>query len=118
MKVLLINPPVRKKMKAQEIPIGLGMIAAIAKQEGHQLAFLDLNVHRVSLQIAAQEIAIDDYDEGLGILYIRMGGGCHGCASSTVTLKLMITAALKDKFPGIESVEDATDHAAGQNPYY
>jgi len=63
-------------------------------------------------------LAIDDYDEGLGILYIRMGGGCHGCASSTVTLKLMITAALKDKFPGIESVEDATDHAAGQNPYY
>ena len=62
MKVLLINPPVRKKMQAQEIPIGLGMIAAIAKQEGHQLAFLDLNVHRVSLQIAAQEIAIDDYD--------------------------------------------------------
>ena len=63
MKVLLINPPVRKKMQAQEIPIGLAMIAAIAKQEGHQLAFLDLNAHRVSLQIAAQEIAIDDYDD-------------------------------------------------------
>ena len=62
MKVLLINPPVRKKMQPQEIPIGLGMIAAIAKQEGQEVAFLDLNAHRVSLQVAAQEIAIDDYD--------------------------------------------------------
>ena len=62
MKVLLINPPARKKMQPQEIPIGLGLIAAIAKQEGQQLSFLDLNVHRTSLQIAAQEIALDDYD--------------------------------------------------------
>ena len=62
MKVLLINPPVRKKMQPQEIPIGLAMIAAIARQENQQLAFLDLNAHRVSLQTAAQEIAIDDYD--------------------------------------------------------
>ena len=61
MKVLLINPPVRKKMQPQEIPIGLGMIAAIAKQEGQEVAFLDLNAHRVSLQVAAQEIEIDDY---------------------------------------------------------
>ena len=49
-------------MQPQEIPIGLGMIAAIAKQEGQEVAFLDLNAHRVSLQVAAQEIAIDDYD--------------------------------------------------------
>ena len=62
MKVLLINPPVRKKMQPEEIPIGLGMIAAIAKQEGQQLAFLDLNAHRVPLQTVAQEIMLDDYD--------------------------------------------------------
>tara|TARA_Y100000310_G_scaffold344488_1_gene457519 strand:+ start:975 stop:2519 length:1545 start_codon:yes stop_codon:yes gene_type:complete len=49
-------------MQPQEIPIGLGMIAAIAKQENQQLVFLDLNAHRVPLQTAAEEIAIDDYD--------------------------------------------------------
>ena len=62
MKVLLVNPPVRKKFQPQEIPIGLGLIAAIAQQENQQLAFLDLNVHRPSLQMTAQEIAVDDYD--------------------------------------------------------
>ncbi|MBK26149.1 MAG: hypothetical protein CME70_19280 [Halobacteriovorax sp.] len=61
---------------------------------------------------------IHSYDEESGILYVTMGGGCQGCASSTITLKLMITHALTTEFPGLESVEDATDHSQGINPYY
>ena len=45
-------------MLPQEIPVGLSMIAAVTKQENHNIAFLDLNAHRVSLQIATDEIAI------------------------------------------------------------
>ena len=62
MKVLLINPPVRQRQGPQDIPVGLAMIASITKQEGHQIAFLDLNANRVPLQAAANEIMIDDYD--------------------------------------------------------
>lgn len=61
---------------------------------------------------------IQDYDESTGVLGIMMGGGCQGCASATVTLKLMITHAIQEEFPGISEVVDATDHALGQNPYY
>ena len=49
-------------MHPQEIPIGLGMIASVTRNEGHKIAFLDLNAHRIPLQVAAQEIMIDDYD--------------------------------------------------------
>ena len=62
MKVLLINPPVRQRQEPSDIPIGLGNIAAITRDEGHHIAFLDLNANRVPLQVAADEIAIDDYD--------------------------------------------------------
>ncbi len=62
MKVLLINPPVRQSQTPQDIPVGLAMIASVTKEEGHQVAFLDLNANRVPLQIAAEEIMIDDYD--------------------------------------------------------
>lgn len=62
MKILLINPPVRQQIAPGDIPYGLGIIAAIAEEEGHQVAFLDLNAHRVSLQEAAEEITIDDYE--------------------------------------------------------
>ena len=52
----------RQRQTPQDIPVGLAMIAAVTKQEGHQIAFLDLNANRVPLQVAADEIAIDDYD--------------------------------------------------------
>jgi anaerobic magnesium-protoporphyrin IX monomethyl ester cyclase len=62
LKVLLINPPVRQRSVPQDIPYGLGIIATITENEGHQISFLDLNANRVPLQTAANEIAIDDYD--------------------------------------------------------
>ena len=62
MKILLINPPVRQRQLPSDIPIGLANIAAITKKEGHNIAFLDLNANRVPLQVAANEIMIDDYD--------------------------------------------------------
>ena len=62
MKVLLINPPVRQRQTPQDIPEGLAMIASVTKQEGHKIAFLDLNANRVPLQVAAEEIMTDDYD--------------------------------------------------------
>ena len=62
MKVLLINPPVRQSQTPQDIPVGLAMIASVTKEAGHKVAFLDLNANRVPLQVAAEEIMIDDYD--------------------------------------------------------
>ncbi|MCB0977890.1 MAG: NifU family protein [Acidimicrobiales bacterium] len=50
--------------------------------------------------------------------YIFMGGGCQGCAVSSITLKSGIERTLKDQIPEILEVVDVTDHAAGTNPYY
>ncbi|MCC6226787.1 MAG: NifU family protein [Microthrixaceae bacterium] len=50
--------------------------------------------------------------------YILMGGGCHGCAVSSITLRSGIERTLKDKIPEILEVVDVTDHASGTNPYY
>lgn len=50
--------------------------------------------------------------------YILMGGGCQGCAVSSITLKSGIERALKDQIPEILEVVDVTDHASGTNPYY
>lgn len=62
MKVLFIHPPVRLKGGPEDIPFGLAMLASIAEEEGQQVAFLDLNANRVPLQIAGEEIALDNYD--------------------------------------------------------
>jgi Fe/S biogenesis protein NfuA len=49
---------------------------------------------------------------------LEFGGGCQGCSQSNVTLKDGIEKTLKEYFPEINNVIDATDHATGENPYY
>ncbi len=50
--------------------------------------------------------------------YITMGGGCQGCAASTVTLRQGIEGSFRNAVPLLGAVLDETDHAAGTNPYF
>lgn len=52
------------------------------------------------------------------VVYIQVGGGCQGCGMVDVTLKQGVEVMIKEAVPEIEAVVDATDHAAGTNPYY
>ena len=51
-------------------------------------------------------------------VYLQMGGGCQGCGAADITLKSGIERLIKEEIPEIEEVLDATDHSAGENPYY
>ncbi len=51
-------------------------------------------------------------------VFLRFGGGCHGCGMVDVTLKQGIEARIKELIPEIIEVVDITDHAAGENPFY
>jgi Fe/S biogenesis protein NfuA len=51
-------------------------------------------------------------------VYVRFGGGCQGCGQADVTLKEGVVAAIRRQVPEVSDVLDATDHAAGENPYY
>jgi Fe/S biogenesis protein NfuA len=50
--------------------------------------------------------------------YVQMSGGCQGCGLASVTLTQGIQVAITEAIPEIERVVDATDHAAGEDPYY
>ena len=51
-------------------------------------------------------------------VYVTMGGGCQGCSASAATLKDGIRSAIMEHIPDVAEVIDATDHAAGENPFY
>src|ERR1035441_8741137 len=57
-------------------------------------------------------------DEEKKIAYIKMSGGCQGCAMSRLTLTQGIEATLRDAIPELTSVIDVTDHASGDNSFY
>jgi NFU1 iron-sulfur cluster scaffold homolog, mitochondrial len=51
-------------------------------------------------------------------VYIRMSGGCQGCGSANMTLKMGIERMIREAVPTIGQVLDVTDHGQGANPYY
>jgi Fe/S biogenesis protein NfuA len=57
-------------------------------------------------------------DETEGIAYLRLSGGCQGCAMSQMTLKQGIETTLLEEVPELTRVIDVTDHGSGENPFY
>lgn len=51
-------------------------------------------------------------------VFLRFGGGCHGCGMSDVTLRQGIEVMIREAIPEVTEILDTTDHAAGANPYY
>jgi len=70
------------------------------------------------LEMHGGYISIHDFDEEHKSLKLQMGGGCHGCASSKVTMMLGIERHFREIFPDIGEIEDITDHDAGTNPFH
>ena len=73
----------------------------------------------INPQIAAHggRVSLADIDDQK-VVYLRFGGGCHGCGMADVTLKQGIERTLRAKLPEISAVRDVTDHARGETPYY
>lgn len=53
-----------------------------------------------------------------GTAYLTMGGGCHGCSMSRMTMLEGVQTMIVEALPAIERVRDLTDHTSGENPYY
>jgi len=51
-------------------------------------------------------------------VYLRMSGGCQGCAASSATLQQGVERMLRAALPQIREIVDVTDHAAGSKPFY
>ncbi len=121
-----------------------GLKAAIGTAIREQLltgvpAILEMHVHTgkqgrsdVELHAAVQELLDKEVNRSIanhggkisivdvrqGKLFITMSGGCQGCASSQVTLRQGFEVMVKRVAPEIEEIVDATDHAAGKQPFY
>ncbi|MBP6299366.1 MAG: NfuA family Fe-S biogenesis protein [Arenimonas sp.] len=72
----------------------------------------------INPQLAAHKgkVSLDSIDAD-NVVYLRFGGGCHGCSMVDITLKQGVEKTIIDKIPQITAVRDATDHATGAAPY-
>jgi Fe/S biogenesis protein NfuA len=56
--------------------------------------------------------------DGEGTAYLTMGGGCHGCSMSRMTMLEGVQTMLVEQVEAISQVKDLTDHSSGENPFY
>lgn len=56
--------------------------------------------------------------DGEGTAFMTMGGGCHGCSMSKMTMLDGVQTMLSEALPAVTAVKDLTDHTTGANPYY
>lgn len=61
MKMLLINPPIRGS-ELSSFPLGLGYIARVLLDEGHDISMLDINAYRWSQDEVKNKIASSNFD--------------------------------------------------------
>ena len=50
-------------------------------------------------------VEVVDFDDADGTLLLRLGGTCHGCSASSVTLKQGIEVRLKQAVPEVKAGE-------------
>ena len=72
----------------------------------------------INPRIAMHGGAVELVDVADDVIYVRMTGGCQGCAASALTLRQGIERMVREEIPEVRDIVDLTDHDAGANPYY
>jgi Fe/S biogenesis protein NfuA len=103
-----MNPGVPEEILAMGVEGTLGAVAVRVLDE-------QVNPAIASHGGRADLVALD---EGERVAYVRLSGGCQGCAMSRLTLSQGIESMLKEAIPELAGVVDVTDHASGANPFY
>ena len=72
----------------------------------------------INPQLASHKgkVSLDSIDAD-NVVYLRFGGGCHGCGMVETTVREGIEKTLKARVPGVTAVRDATVHSCGDQPY-
>lgn len=86
-KVLFLNPVVREEDVPRHIPMGIALLAGIAKRDGHQVAVYDANAWRQPISKIADACRADAWDViaigGLTTTYGFIKQACHVAKTSS-----------------------------------
>ena len=113
-----IAAAIRSVLDETQAPLGVGPVAETDPDASLLRAVKALLEDQVNPSIAAHggHIAAEKVSDGS--VYLRMSGGCQGCAASSATLREGVERMLRAALPQITEIVDVTDHASGTTPFY
>ena len=117
-KAVEIGAKIREQLNSDQPAIEQSYIDKIPSEDEIREKIQVVLDNDINPGIAAHSGVITLLDVTGNTVKINMGGGCQGCAASTITLKQGIHAAFRDAVPQVGAIIDDTDHSAGENPYF
>ncbi|MBE0455327.1 MAG: NifU family protein [Roseovarius sp.] len=113
-----IADAIRKLLDETDAPLGQDEREETTPDQALLEAVKTLLNQQVNPAVAAHggQISVDRVEDSA--VYLRMSGGCQGCAASAATLREGVERMLRAALPQIKKIIDVTDHAAGDNPFY
>lgn len=115
---MAIGAALRAKLEAPEPPITGDIVANMPSESALREAVQRAIDDEINPGLAGHGGMLSLVEVQGNTLYLRMGGGCQGCSAAEDTMRFGIDEALRRREPRIGLILDATDHGAGQNPYY
>lgn len=87
----------------ESVPVRIGSVLDAEADIDRQLLESTLDYIRPAIQMDGGDIVLQDIEDG--VVTLQMVGACGGCPLSMMTLKAGIERILKDRVPGVLSVE-------------
>lgn len=87
----------------ESVPVRIGSSAEADGDVDRQLLEATLDYIRPAIQMDGGDIVLQDVEDG--VVTLQMVGACGGCPLSMMTLKAGIERILKDRVPGVLSVD-------------
>lgn len=114
----LIGAAIRAHLKAGKPAVSPDFLEGLPASEAISEKLGKIIETVINPEIAGHSGAISlERVEG-NTVYIKMMGGCQGCAASDITLRQGIHTTFREAVPQIGAILDETDHNAGRNPFF
>lgn len=114
-----IAAAIRAVMPGTQAPLGNAVDPRQGDADAHLLeAVRGLLDSQVNPSIAGHGGHIHAEMVTEGTVFLRMSGGCQGCAASQLTLRGGVERKLRAALPDLRDIVDVTDHDAGTRPFY
>ena len=115
---LKIGATIRTFVQSGEPVVSQAYIDSIPPEDDIQEKIRLVLDNEINPGIAAHSGVINLLGIKNNSIWINMGGGCQGCAASSITLRQGVHQAFRQAEPTVGAIFDDTDHAAGENPFF
>lgn len=113
-----VGATIREVLGSSERPVSESLLASLPSEDEIKRRVQEVFDKEINPAVAMHGGFVELLDVKGNEVFIRMGGGCQGCGMADVTLKQGIEKSIRESIPEVGAIMDATDHAAGRNPYY